>query len=102
MKKIIKIAFGCGHRRWLCFVHRPTSWHPKLLEYGIQDPDAQWGKDVLLRYWDEEEFISSLRAAEQTTLQELKRDGNRVVILCSTTDPYQVIRSRSVRSESAR
>ncbi|PYK99598.1 MAG: hypothetical protein DME19_08095, partial [Verrucomicrobia bacterium] len=32
------------------------------------------------------------RAAESTPRSQLKRDGNRAVIYCSTTDPYQVIR----------
>ena len=47
---------------------------------------------VLLRPWDEEKFLASLRAAENTPRKQLKPDGNRAVIYCSTTDPYQVIR----------
>ena len=47
---------------------------------------------VLLRPWDEQKFLSSLRAAENTPRKQLKPDGNRAVIYCSTTDPYQVIR----------
>jgi len=47
---------------------------------------------VLLRPWDEAKFLASLRAAENTQRSQLKPDGNRAVIYCSTTDPYQVIR----------
>jgi len=57
----------------------------------VTDPDAEWGQYVLIRHWDERKFIASLRAAERTPLEELNRDGNRAVMLCTTTDPYQVI-----------
>jgi DNA repair photolyase len=49
---------------------------------------------VLLRPWDEDRFLASLRAAENTPRSQLKPDGNRAVIYCSTTDPYQVIHHR--------
>jgi DNA repair photolyase len=65
---------------------------PKLAEYGVKDPDAEWGDYVLLRPWDEHKFLASLRSAENTLRKKLKPDGNRAVIYCSTTDPYQVIR----------
>jgi len=65
---------------------------PKLAQYGIEDPDAEWGDYVLLRPWDEPKFLASLRSAENTPRKQLKADGNRAVIYCSTTDPYQVIR----------
>jgi DNA repair photolyase len=64
----------------------------KLAEYGVKDPDADWGDYVLLRPWDEQKFLASLRSAENTPRSQLKPDGNRAVIYCSTTDPYQVIR----------
>jgi DNA repair photolyase len=63
-----------------------------LAHYGVSDPDAEWGSYVLLRPWDETKFLSSLRAAEKTPLAELNPDGNRAVMLCTTTDPYQVFR----------
>jgi DNA repair photolyase len=62
-----------------------------LAEYGITDPDAEWGNYLLLRPWDEARFLASLGAAENTARSQLKPDGNRAVIYCSTTDPYQVI-----------
>jgi DNA repair photolyase len=52
------------------------------------------GDYLLLRTWDEEKFRASVRIAENTPRSELKPDGNRAVIYCSTTDPYQVIRHR--------
>jgi DNA repair photolyase len=63
-----------------------------LAKYGVRDPDAEWGDYVLLRPWDEKRFLASLRSAENTPRTQLKPDGNRAVIYCSTTDPYQVIR----------
>jgi DNA repair photolyase len=65
---------------------------PSLAKYGVKDPDAEWGDYLLLRPWDQGKFWASLRAAENTPRSELKRDGHRAVIYCSTTDPYQVIR----------
>jgi len=58
----------------------------------VKDPDAEWGNYVLLRPWDEGKLLASIRAAENTPRKQLKPDGNRAVIYCSTTDPYQVIR----------
>jgi len=46
---------------------------------------------VLLRQWDEKKFLSSLNAAEKTPRAQLNPNGNRAVIYCSTTDPYQTI-----------
>jgi len=57
----------------------------------VKDPDTEWGDYVLLRPWDEQKFLASLRAAENTPDSKIKPDGNRAVIFCSTTDPYQVI-----------
>ena len=67
---------------------RPRDW----LEHGVKDPDAEWGNYVLLRQWDEAKFRASLRSAERVPTSALKPDGNRAVIYCSTTDPYQVLR----------
>jgi DNA repair photolyase len=87
------IAVGCSHACRFCYVPSAATIKqgPKLAEYGVKDPDAEWGDYVLLRPWEEEKFLSSLRAAENTPRPQLKRDGNRAVMYCSTTDPYQVI-----------
>lgn len=87
------LAVGCSHACRFCYVPSAATIKqgPKLAEYGVQDPDAEWGDYVLLRPWDEAKFLTSLRAAELTPAHKLKRDGNRAVIYCSTTDPYQVI-----------
>ena len=90
----LNIAIGCGHGCRFCYV--PSSSTNKqaaaLAAYGVRDPDAQWGNYVLLRPWDEERFRSSLSAAERTPRSALNPDGNRAVMLCTTTDPYQVFR----------
>lgn len=87
------VAVGCSHACRFCYVPSAATIKqgPKLAEYGVQDPDVEWGDYVLLRPWDENKFLSSLRAAEETPRSELKPDGNRAVMYCSTTDPYQVI-----------
>jgi DNA repair photolyase len=88
------IAVGCSHSCRFCYVPSASTIKqaPALARYGIQDPDAEWGDYVLLRPWDEARFLSSLRSAEKTPHAQLKPDGNRAVIYCSTTDPYQIIR----------
>lgn len=87
-------AIGCSHACRFCYV--PSAATIKmgalLAKHGIEDPDAEWGDYVLLRRWDEKKFLASLRAAENTPLADLKPDGNRAIIYCSTTDPYQTIR----------
>jgi DNA repair photolyase len=88
------VAVGCSHACRFCYVPSAATIKqgPKLAEYGVRDPDAEWGDYLLLRPWDEQKFLASLRSAENTPRKQLKPDGNRAVILCSTTDPYQVIR----------
>jgi DNA repair photolyase len=87
------VAVGCSHACRFCYGPSAATIKqgPKLAEYGVKDPDAEWGDYVLLRPWDEQKFLSSLRSAENTPRKQLKPDGNRAVIYCSTTDPYQVI-----------
>ena len=90
----LNIAVGCSHACRFCYVPSAATIKQgaKLAEYGVKDPDAEWGDYVLLRPWDENRFLASLRSAEETPRSQLKPDGNRAVIYCSTTDPYQVIR----------
>jgi DNA repair photolyase len=88
------VAVGCSHACRFCYVPSTATIKqgPKLAEYGVKNPDAEWGDYLLLRPWDEQKFLASLRSAENTPRKQLKPDGNRAVIYCSTTDPYQVIR----------
>jgi len=87
------IAVGCSHACRFCYVPSAATIKqgPALKEYGVEDPDREWGRYVLVRPWDERAFLGSLRTAENTPPSELKPDGNRAVIYCSTTDAYQVI-----------
>ena len=89
------VAVGCGHGCRFCYVPSAATIKigPKLQQYGVQDPDAEWGDYVLLRRWDERKFLASLDQAEKTRPEQLNPDGNRAIIYCSTTDPYQVFRS---------
>jgi len=87
------IAVGCSHGCTFCYVPNAATIKQgaALAPFGVTDPDAQWGQYVLLREWDEKKFLASLSAAENTPKTQLKADGNRAIIYCSTTDPYQVI-----------
>src|SRR5437879_193363 len=82
------VAVGCSHACRFCYVPSAATIKQglKLAEYGVKDPDAEWGDYVLLRPWNEQKFLASLRAAETTPRKHLKPDGNRAVIYCSTTD----------------
>jgi DNA repair photolyase len=95
----LNVAVGCRHGCGFCFVPKvstikllgsPDAPGP-LAALGVKDADQQWGEYVYVRPWDEKAFRNSLRAAENTPREKLKPDGNRAVILCSTTDAYQVI-----------
>lgn len=88
----LNIATGCGHACRFCYVPETSTRKQVnfLAKYGVTDPDEQWGDYALLRRWGEKAFLKSLAEAENTPLSDLKRDGNRAIILCSTTDPYQV------------
>lgn len=96
-------AIGCSHGCLFCYVPKSSTLKQRkpLAGYGVQDPDAEWGSYVLLRRWDESKFLASLRAAEGTLRKELKADGNRAVIFCSTTDPYQVVRHSDAKQRKA-
>jgi DNA repair photolyase len=86
------IAVGCEHACRFCYVPSVSTnkMAETLKEHGIDDPDAQWGEYVFVRQFSEKDFLRSLAKAEAK--KELKRDGNRAVMLCTTTDPFQVIR----------
>jgi DNA repair photolyase len=87
------VAVGCSHACRFCYVPSAATIKqgPQLAQYGVQDPDAEWGDYLLLRPWEDAQFLASLRAAENTPHSRLKPDGNRAVMYCTTTDPYQVI-----------
>jgi DNA repair photolyase len=86
------IAVGCSHGCSFCYVPSAATIKQgaKLEQLGVMDPDLEWGKYVFLREWNEERFLGSLRTANETPLGALAKDGNRAVMYCTTTDPYQV------------
>jgi DNA repair photolyase len=89
------ISVGCSHACRFCYVPSASTnkYESALKEYGVNDPDEQWGAYSLLRPWDEKKFLASLKKAESTPKNELKADGNRAVIFCSTTDAYQTFKA---------
>ncbi len=92
------IAIGCAHACRFCYVPEVSTnrMATRLKEYGIEDPDADWGDYVLLRQWDPHAFHLSLLSAEAISRDKLNADGNRAVMLCTTTDPYQVASSKDL------
>lgn len=90
----LNIAVGCEHACRFCYVPSASTIKlgPILEKLGVRDPDAEWGDYVFLRKWDENAFVASVKRANKTPISELKLDGNRAVMLCSTTDAYQVLR----------
>lgn len=86
-------AVGCAHACRFCYVPEVSTnkMGEKLATHGVADPDAQWGEYVGVRAWNEAAFLASLKRAEETPLADLKPDGNRAVMFCTTTDPYQVL-----------
>lgn len=88
-------AVGCEHACRFCYVPQVSTRRmaPKLKELGVEDPDLQWGQYVFPRPFDRQLFLRTLKAAENTKREELKPDGNRAIMFCSTTDPFQVIRN---------
>lgn len=95
------IAVGCEHACRFCYVPEVSTnkMGEKLAkDYGVTDPDAQWGEYVFLRPWDEKTFKASVARAQKTPIKDLKPDGNRAIFFCSTTDPYQVMRDKTLHA----
>ena len=90
---------GCVHGCRFCYVPDTSVNKMKSLlkAFGVAAPVADWGSYVLVRPWDDAKFMASLRRAETLDTDSLNPDGNRAVFLCSTTDPYQVIRNQDPR-----
>ena len=86
-------AIGCGHGCRFCYVPETSvnKFVALLTPLGVTDPDADWGRYIFPRQWNEEKFLASLRRAENIPVEDLPVDGHRAVMFCTTTDPYQVI-----------
>ena len=97
----LNLYMGCAHGCRFCYVPDTSANKQKKLlgSYGVTDPVADWGGYVLVRPWIEAKFMASLRKAEEVPHDQLKADGNRAVFLCSTTDPYQVIRNSDLEKQ---
>ena len=89
-------AVGCTHGCRFCYVPRIAEKQESLLkQYGVEDPDSEWGQYSLLRIWDADKFYTSLNNAIKTGPAKLMPDGNRAIMFCSTTDPYQMFKAGS-------
>lgn len=85
------IAVGCLHKCRFCYVPDVSTIKlgAQLADYGVRDPDAEWGDYAMLRRWDANAFRNSVRKAMEIPKEKLNADGNRAVMLCTTTDAYQ-------------
>lgn len=100
----LNFAIGCGHGCRYCYVPSASvnKQAAKLTDLGITNPDGQWGAYTFLRTWDEAAFLKSLKTAENTPREKLKPDGNRAIMLCSTTDAYQSLRDKNLHAHLRR
>lgn len=93
----LNVAVGCSHGCRFCYVpEASTNKMGALLKpLGVIDPDAEWGEYVFVRPFDEDAFRASLRRAQKQANAGIgtteKADGNRAIMLCTTTDPYMTI-----------
>jgi DNA repair photolyase len=88
------IAVGCEHACRFCYVPDVSTRKlgDALAKHGVKDPDAEWGDYVLLRPYEPEYFARTVASAEAKPLAKLNWDGNRAVMFCTTTDPYQTLK----------
>ena len=97
----LNTAVGCIHGCRFCYVPDTSTIKQgeTLKGFGVEDPDLEWGSYVLVRSLNDKAFLSSLKVAEETPLQKLNSDGNRAVMLCTTTDPYQMLPDKELRKQ---
>src|ERR1700742_4822961 len=52
-------AIGCSHACRFCYVPSASTikMQERLARYGVEDPGAEWGDDVLLRPWEGGKFL---------------------------------------------
>lgn len=86
---VINIASGCLHGCTFCYV--PSTPVIRMREkelkgQGIENPQMDWGKYLLIRENAPEQLEEILQ--RKRTWQETS-SGKGVVLLCSGTDPYQ-------------
>jgi len=62
------ISVGCSRACRFCYVPSTATnkQAPELKKYQINDPDEQWGEYSLLRPWNEDKFLASLKTADET------------------------------------
>jgi DNA repair photolyase len=90
----VNLAVGCSHGCLFCYVPDVSTIKqgPTLEDFGVKNPDSEWGQYAFLRPWDENGFLDSLLKAQMTPPDKLSWDGHRAVMFCTTTDPYQVLK----------
>ena len=100
----LNVAVGCRHGCGFCYVPKVStiklignaSAPGPLAKLGVKDADQEWGNYVFIREFNKGAFMASLRRAQEVPRASLNPDGNRAILLCSTTDAYQVTPDRAV------
>ncbi|MGB3294892.1 MAG: radical SAM protein [Phormidesmis sp.] len=93
---VINVASGCLHGCTFCYVPSTPvirARQPFLKGKGVDDPQADWGRYLLVR----ENLAERLEAqlSRKRTWKETS-SGKGVVLLCSGTDPYQNQQAASI------
>ncbi len=95
------VAIGCAHACRFCYVPEVSTnrMASKLATVGVKDTDAEWGDYVFPRQWDKKAFVRSMQDAMGIYPKDLNADGNRAVMLCTTTDPYQTLDKKELNEQ---
>jgi len=86
---VVNVASGCLHGCTFCYVPSTPVIRARagqLKEQGIEDPQMDWGKYLLIRSEVPEKLESML---SRKKVWHTTPAGRGVVLLCSGTDPYQ-------------
>lgn len=99
----LNLTVGCSHACRFCYVPEVSTnrMAAQLKPLGVADPDADWGNYVFVRPFDPVALKASVRRAMNTPPEELNPDGNRAIMLCTTTDAYQVIPGKNSKAMNA-
>jgi DNA repair photolyase len=86
---VINVASGCLHGCTFCYVPSTPAIRVRqaeLIQQGVNDPQLDWGKYLLIRSEIPEKLS---RILEKKRTWNTSEAGRGVVLLCSGTDPYQ-------------
>jgi DNA repair photolyase len=99
---VVNIASGCLHGCTFCYV--PSTpvirmREQKLQTFGVENPQMDWGSYLFTR-----EDVASKLSVSLGRMRSWKEtpSGQGVVMLCSTTDPYQNAQTAAITREAVK